>query len=93
MCDCKNKVGFKEKMREAQQKTKDTGDIHVVYVHKATDSVFVRKETDLNDDLGICCYYTPDGKEVIYVKKAVELTQENIQDEVISKTKPTKKGK
>ncbi|WP_027381872.1 hypothetical protein [Epilithonimonas caeni] len=87
MCDCKNKVGFKDKLREAGKKTKDTGILHVVYVHKATDSIFIRKESDLNDELNICCYFTPDGKEVLYVKKTVE-NSETIKDD---KTTPKKK--
>ncbi|WDF45251.1 hypothetical protein PQ459_10105 [Chryseobacterium sp. KACC 21268] len=96
MCNCKNKVGFKQKLKEAEKLTKETGDLHVVYVHKATDTIFVRKETDLNDDLKICCYFTPDGKEVLYVQKTdkekVETTDEIKENETPIKKKDRPKA-
>ena len=70
MCDCNKTLGFKEKLAEAKALTAETRQNHVVYVHKATASVFMRKESDLTDALGICCYYLPDGTEVVYVPKA-----------------------
>lgn len=66
MCNCKDTNGFKQKLAEAKKLTDETGEVHVVYVHKATQTVFMRKETSLNDELKICCYFLPDGTEVEY---------------------------
>jgi hypothetical protein len=66
MCNCAKTPGFKEKLALAKKQTEKTGETHVVYVHKASNTVFMRKQSDLNDSLGICCYFLPDGTEVEY---------------------------
>ena len=86
MCNCTKADGFKAKLSEAQKLTNETGETHVVYVHKAVNMAFVRKETDLNDELGICCYYTPDGKEVEYVSKASKKANKKTQKEAETAT-------
>ena len=48
---------------------KETGEMHVVYVHKATDTAFMRKEINLTNDLGICCYFLSDGTEIEWTDK------------------------
>lgn len=69
-CGCENTQGFKQKLSLAKERTNTTGEIHVVFVMKAVGQVFVCKETDLTDEMGICCYFLPDGTEVHYkVKK------------------------
>ncbi len=76
-CNCEKANGFQEKLGLAKRETKKTGETHVVYVHKATNTVFMRKESDLNNDLKICCYFLPDGTEVEWTdKKAKELKKE-----------------
>ena len=66
MCNCKETTGFKQQQAEAKRLTELTGGQHVVYHMKAVGLNFVGKETDLNDELGICCYYLPDGTEKLY---------------------------
>ncbi len=79
MCNCKTTPGFNEKLREAAGKTKTTGEIHVVYVYKKSGTIFIRKESELNDEMGICCYFLSDGTEVIYQKKNPETIPEENQ--------------
>ncbi len=79
MCNCKETNGFAERLAEAKRLTEETKEVHVVYVHKKVNLPFMRKEKDLTDALGICCYFLPDGTEIIYTKK-----------EVVAKTKSTK---
>lgn len=69
MCDCKKTDGFKQKLAEAKKLTEETGETHVVYTKEVPGQgkhIFLRKETDLNDELGVCCYYLSDGTEVEY---------------------------
>jgi len=82
-CNCKNTEGFKQKLKEAQNKTTQTGEVHVVFVLNKV--IFVCKETDLSDDLGIYCYFLADGKEKPY-------TQAKTQD-IITKIKAKKSVK
>jgi len=63
-CKCEDANGFKEKLALAKKQTRTTEETHVVYVHKAVNQAFMRKETELNDELGICCYFLPDGTEI-----------------------------
>jgi hypothetical protein len=72
MCNCKNTNGFNQKLAEAKALTAETGQTHVVYAKEVPGQgkfVFMRKESDLNDALGICCYFLPDGTEVVYTPK------------------------
>ncbi len=87
MCSCKEANGFKEKLHQAKTLTEQTGEIHVVYVHKAVKHAFIRKEIDLTDALGICCYYLPDGTEKPYIPSS-GVSEMNVEGaEVVSKTK------
>lgn len=94
-CNCQKTPGFKEQLRIAKTMTERTGETYVVYVHKATKSVFMRTESSLTDELGICCYFLPDGTEVLYTPKATETIQaeevEVVQPEVVTKTKKAAK--
>ena len=85
-CTCENTIGFKEKLAEAKKLTEETGQTHVVYVHKAVGQVFMRKEKDLHNNLGICCYFLPDGTEVIYVPKTKKSRTTKKQDEAAPET-------
>jgi hypothetical protein len=82
-CNCKNTEGFKQKLKEAKNKTDQTGEVHVVFVLNKV--IFVCKETDLSDDLGIYCYFLADGTEKPY-------TQAKTQ-EIIGKIKAKKNVK
>lgn len=67
MCDCKKTDGFKQKLVEAKTLTEQTGETHVVYSKEVPGQgkfAFMRKQSELSDALGICCYYLPDGTEV-----------------------------
>src|ERR1700712_4178385 len=66
-CACEKTQGFKQKLSLAKEKTQSTGKIHVIFVMKAVGQVFVCKESELTDELGICCYFLPDGTEVEYI--------------------------
>ncbi len=104
-CNCKETNGFKEKLVEAKRLTAETGEVHVVYVLDVPNNgkhVFLRKESNLNDDLGICCYFLTDGTEVEYVPTVVETIEaiETIKTAgsievnepiVVKKTKKSKK--
>lgn len=83
MCNCKNTDGFKLKLAEAKALTVETGQIHVVYALEIPGNgkhVFMRKESELNNSLGICCYFLPDGTEVIYVPKhKAKTTQKKVK--------------
>ena len=75
MCNCKYTNGFKQKLAEAKQLTEETGRTHVVYALNVPNNgkhVFMRKLSDLNDSLGICCYYLPNGEEVEYTTPEVK---------------------
>lgn len=63
-CNCKNADGFRQKLGEAKKNTKRDGVTWVVFV--VNEIVFICKETELKDDFGMCCYFTPDGNEVEY---------------------------
>lgn len=101
MCTCIKTDGFQNKLKLAKLRTNATGVTHVVFVLKALKQVFVCKEEDLTDDLGICCYYLYDGTEIPYVKKEVaeaviepneiDVIDETIVDSPIGKLKRTKK--
>jgi UDP-N-acetyl-D-mannosaminuronic acid transferase (WecB/TagA/CpsF family) len=72
MCNCKNTDGFKLKLAEAKALTVETGQTHVVYALEIPGNgkhVFMRKESELNNSLGICCYFLPDGIEVVYTPR------------------------
>ena len=73
-CNCKKTQGFLDKLRIAQAKTKETGDTYVVFIMEAVKQMFVCKEDDLTDDMGICCYFLPDGTEVAYTTAKVAET-------------------
>lgn len=91
MCDCKKIEGFQQSLSKANFLTAQTGEIYVVYFHKAVNLTFVRKESDLNDDLGICCYFLPDGTEVEYKAQPV-IAQPTEETPVISKASAAKKS-
>jgi hypothetical protein len=96
MCNCKNTTGFQQKITEANQKNISTGLIYVVFVIKNTsqgDLVFMAKESDLNDELGICCYFLANGKEVDYVKKNINQIPVNNAQILSSKTAKKKHAK
>jgi hypothetical protein len=101
-CNCKETNGFKEKLAEAKRLTTETGETHVIYVLNVPNNgkhVFLRKESDLNDSLGICCYFLPGGTEVEYTPRNVEIIQDNDAIEgievnepiIVKKLKKTKK--
>lgn len=69
MCNCKNTNGFKEKIKEATQLQNQTNEIHVVFVLNGI--VFCCKESELSDELGICCYFLIDESEINYIKKSI----------------------
>lgn len=91
MCDCKKTEGFSEKLREANALTQSTGELYVVFVLKPLKAVFVCKEADLNDEMGICCYFTPDGTEVLYTPKSNNISV--VDAEIVTPTakQPSKK--
>ena len=91
MCDCKKIEGFSQSLSKANFLTAQTGETYVVYVHKAVNLTFVRKESDLSDDLGICCYFLPDGTEVEYKAQPV-VEQPTEETSVISKKTSAKKS-
>lgn len=99
MCNCQTIEGFQQSLSKAESLTKSTGETHVVYVHKAVGMSFVRKESELNNELAICCYFLPNGKEVIYTPKVAEKTSNidnsnvEISVETIQPKKTTKKTK
>lgn len=69
MCNCKDTNGFKQKLAQARNLTAETGETHVVYALEVPGHgkhVFLTKESLLTDELGICCYYLPNGKEIEY---------------------------
>lgn len=70
MCNCQDTEGFDQSLSKAKFLTESTGEVHVAYVHKAVNQSFVRKESDLSDELGICCYFLADGTEVKYKRKS-----------------------
>ena len=84
-CNCRKTQGFNDKLKIAQAKTKQTGDVHVVFIMEAVKQIFVCKEDDLKDNMGVCCYFLPDGTEVAY-------TQESTK-EIIAKIKSKRKAK
>jgi len=93
MCNCKNTDGFKQKLAEAKKSTEETGETYVVYAKEVPGHgkhVFVCKESALTDELGICCYFLSNGKEVIYTLKNVEDIEVS-EPIVVKKTKKTKK--
>jgi hypothetical protein len=76
-CNCKKTQGFNDKLRLAQAETKRTGETHVVFIMEAVKQIFVCKEDDLTDDMGVCCYFLPDGTEVAYTTdKVTEIIEE-----------------
>jgi len=83
MCNCTQTEGFQQSLSKAKSLTDKTGETHVVYVHKAVGRSFVRKESELNDELNICCYFLPNGKEVVYTPKEVAKTA-NVDSSKIS---------
>lgn len=86
MCNCENVEGFKQSLSKAKSLTEETGETHVVYVHHAVEHSFVRKESDLSDDLGICCYFLPNGKEVQYnPKETVSKVAQPVEKKPIKK--------
>lgn len=64
MCNCQETPGFNEKLKIAKQLTEQTGETHVVYIRKAVGHAYIRKESDIANAVGICCYFLPDGTEV-----------------------------
>lgn len=64
MCNCQETPGFNEKLKIAKQLTEQTGETHIVYVRKAVGHAYIRKESDIANAVGICCYFLPDGTEV-----------------------------
>ncbi len=93
MCNCINTNGFKEKLHEATLLTVETGETHVVYAKEVPDHgkhVFLTKESLLTDDLGICCYYLPDGTEKEYTPtNSIEVVDAEV---VVSKPKKQSKN-
>lgn len=81
MCNCKNKVGFNEALRKAKSLTKTTDEQHVVFYMPLVKEFFVTKESELNDELGICCYFNTDGTEVEYTPKGENQIAEDSKDE------------
>lgn len=65
-CNCRKTQGFNDKLKIAQQETKRTGEVYVVFIMEAVKQIFVCKEDDLTDDMGVYCYFLPDGTEVAY---------------------------
>jgi hypothetical protein len=103
-CNCKETNGFKEKLAEAKRLTAETGELHVIYaldVPRQGKHVFLRKESQLNNNLGICCYFLPDGTEVEYiprVEQTIEATETietaesiGVAEPIIVKKKKSKK--
>ena len=70
MCKCQETAGFKQQMSTAKRKETETGEAHAVFVltNPITQEkhVFECKESDLNDAMGICCYFTTDEVEHVY---------------------------
>ena len=92
MCNCKETNGFKEKLAEAQRLTAETGEVHVVFAKQVVGHgkfSFMRKETDLTDELGICCYYLPDGTE----KEFTPTNSIEVVDAEVVVSKPKKQSK
>lgn len=85
-CNCRNTEGFNSKLSLAKKETEKTGEVHVVYVHKASNTVFMRKESQLTDALGICCYFLPDGTEVEYKKSEIIDTTDEVKDISVDET-------
>lgn len=95
MCNCKETSGFKEKLAEAQRLTAETGETHVVYAKQVVGHgkfSFMRKETDLTDELGICCYYLPDGTEKPYTAQPIINEMDVVSEDVVSKPKNQRKN-
>jgi hypothetical protein len=90
-CKCEDANGFQEKMSLAKKQTRLTGEIHVVYVHKAVNQTFMRKETELNNDLGICCYFLPDGTEVEWSDKVAKEIKAKVTKQAKADAKNAKK--
>lgn len=76
-CNCRNTEGFKQKLKEAQNLTAQTGEVHVVFVLNKV--IFVCKETDLSDNLGIYCYFLADGTELPYMQAKTQEIIEKIK--------------
>ncbi|MEC4050598.1 hypothetical protein OX284_014255 [Flavobacterium sp. SUN046] len=92
MCSCKETKGFSEQLAIAKKLTEQTGETHVVYVPKAVGVPYMRKESDMVGDLGICCYTLPTGEEVPYINaNNVDVSEaEVITNKKAKNVKPTK---
>lgn len=78
-CNCRKTQGFNDKLKIAQTETRRTGDTYVVFVMEAVKQIFVCKEDDLTDDMGIYCYFLPDGTEVAYTQASTLIVIEKIR--------------
>lgn len=91
MCNCKKTNGFKEKINEATILQNQTNEVHAVFVLNGV--VFCCKESELSDELGICCYFLIDGTEVVYTKKSIneiEVIDAEIENSRLAKKKEVK---
>jgi len=78
-CNCRKTQGFNDKLKIAQAETKRTGQTHVVFIMEAVKQIFVCKEDDLTDDMGVYCYFLPDGTEVAYTQASTQAIIAKIQ--------------
>lgn len=73
MCNCKKTTTFIENLNIAKNKTAETGEQYVVFIMEVVEAIFVAKESQLDDYLGITCYYMPDGTEKKYKSKTTKI--------------------